>query len=136
MERHAIAVRGIVQGVGFRPFVHGLTRRHALCGFVSNDREGVAIEVEGARLAIERFERELLASPPPLARITEWSARPIPPRGDAASGSKAADPARSPPSSRRTRRPAANASTSCGIVPAAGIGIRSSRAPTAARASP
>jgi hydrogenase maturation protein HypF len=84
MERHAIAVRGIVQGVGFRPFVHSLASRHQLRGFVTNDREGVAIEVEGDAHAVERFERELLASPPPLARIDHWSARPIPPRGDPA----------------------------------------------------
>jgi acylphosphatase len=69
MERHCIAVRGIVQGVGFRPFVHALASRHQLGGFVINDREGVAIEVEGEAHALECFERELGASPPPLARI-------------------------------------------------------------------
>jgi hydrogenase maturation protein HypF len=84
MERHCIAVRGIVQGVGFRPFVHALASRHQLRGFVVNDREGVAIEVEGDPHALERFVRELVTSPPPLARIDEWSARQIPPRGDAA----------------------------------------------------
>ena len=46
-ERRRFRVRGVVQGVGFRPFVYGLARRHELGGFVLNDGEGVVIEAEG-----------------------------------------------------------------------------------------
>ena len=48
MERRAITVLGIVQGVGFRPFVHGLASRLGLGGFVKNQAGRVLIEVEGA----------------------------------------------------------------------------------------
>ena len=50
MRRVHVRVRGIVQGVGFRPFVHGLARRYRLGGFVVNDADGVLIEIEGARV--------------------------------------------------------------------------------------
>ena len=46
-ERRRFRVKGVVQGVGFRPFVHGLARRHGLAGFVLNDGEAVVIEAEG-----------------------------------------------------------------------------------------
>lgn len=83
MQRRAIAVRGIVQGVGFRPFVHGLASRLQLSGFVTNSTRGVLIEVEGECPAIERFERELSAGSPPLAQLQSVSSRIIPPRGGA-----------------------------------------------------
>src|SRR5437868_6532518 len=47
LERRRIRVAGVVQGVGFRPFVNGLARRRALAGFVHNDGDGVVIEAEG-----------------------------------------------------------------------------------------
>ena len=47
VERRRIRVGGVVQGVGFRPFVYGLAQRHALTGFVLNDGTGVVIEAEG-----------------------------------------------------------------------------------------
>jgi hydrogenase maturation protein HypF len=83
MVRRAIAVSGIVQGVGFRPFVHGLASDLQLSGFVVNTPAGVLIEVEGERLALERFERALTATPPPRARVLELAARDLAPRGDA-----------------------------------------------------
>ena len=55
MERRAIAVRGIVQGVGFRPFVYGLASRLKLHGFVRNQTSGVLIEVEGEAGSLDRF---------------------------------------------------------------------------------
>ena len=45
--RARIRVKGIVQGVGFRPFIHNLAKRHNLKGFCLNDSEGVLIEAEG-----------------------------------------------------------------------------------------
>ncbi len=82
MERRAIAVEGVVQGVGFRPFVYGLASRLELRGFVQNRTGGVWIEVEGESGSIERFLDELVQRPPPLARIDacRWQRRE--PNGD------------------------------------------------------
>lgn len=79
MERRAIVVRGVVQGVGFRPFVYGLATRHALAGFVRNRSGSVWIEVEGDSLALDRFLQELTERPPPLAKVEalSWEARAI-----------------------------------------------------------
>jgi hydrogenase maturation protein HypF len=82
MERRAIEVRGIVQGVGFRPFVYALAARHRLGGFVRNRAGTVAIEVEGEPAALDRFVTDLAGRPPPLARIEHLSCEPLPPRGD------------------------------------------------------
>jgi hydrogenase maturation protein HypF len=65
----SISVWGIVQGVGFRPFVYGLAVKHNLKGWVSNTSEDVRIEVEGVAEAINEFERELRTKVPPLAYI-------------------------------------------------------------------
>ena len=64
-----IRVRGLVQGVGFRPTVWRLARKFGLTGEVFNDGEGVLIRVWGRAEAIERFAVELESDPPPLARI-------------------------------------------------------------------
>lgn len=69
VERVQIIVRGIVQGVGFRPFVYSLAVRRSLTGRVLNTSGGVLIDVEGAPHALEQFVGEISASPPPLARI-------------------------------------------------------------------
>jgi hydrogenase maturation protein HypF len=82
MERRAIMVHGIVQGVGFRPFVFALASRHHLHGFVRNQTSGVLIEVEGEAVALDRFLSELSDQTPPLARITDVSWESCPPRGD------------------------------------------------------
>ncbi len=82
MDRRTVAVSGIVQGVGFRPFVHGLANRFGLSGFVRNQTGGVLIEVEGQSDSLDQFLHELASSPPPLAHIDEvrWTSRL--PRGD------------------------------------------------------
>jgi hydrogenase maturation protein HypF len=67
--RARIQVRGIVQGVGFRPFVFALARRRALCGRVLNNASGVLIDLEGDEEAIERFIEEIKTNAPPLALI-------------------------------------------------------------------
>src|SRR4030042_3615972 len=69
LKAASISVRGIVQGVGFRPFVYGLAVKHNLKGWVYNTSEDVRIEVEGAARAVEQFERELRTKAPPLAHI-------------------------------------------------------------------
>jgi hydrogenase maturation protein HypF len=81
-ERRAIEVRGIVQGVGFRPFIYALARRHGLSGSVRNDSEGVHVEVEGPPESIDRFLRDMREEAPPLAVIEAVSWRPLPPRGE------------------------------------------------------
>ena len=67
--RVQILVRGIVQGVGFRPFVFSLAARHALTGRVHNNAIGVLIDVEGEASAVEEFVNEISLNPPPLSLI-------------------------------------------------------------------
>ncbi len=78
VSRRAVAVRveGIVQGVGFRPFVYGLATRLGLAGVVGNDERGVFIEVEGGSAPVEEFLAALAGDPPPLAVIERISTRP------------------------------------------------------------
>ena len=76
-----ISVRGIVQGVGFRPFVYGLAVKHGLKGWVHNTSEGVKIEVEGEAEALQQFELELQTQVPPLAHIEEVAIKYLPPVG-------------------------------------------------------
>jgi len=81
--RRAIRVRGAVQGVGFRPFVWRLANELRLDGFVRNDAQGVAIEVEGETGVLDRFVDRLAGEAPGLARIDAIETREAPPRGDA-----------------------------------------------------
>jgi hydrogenase maturation protein HypF len=67
--RRRILIQGIVQGVGFRPFVYGQAHHYGLCGFVLNDSSGVTIEVEGSVTDLDAFQRALTEKAPPLARI-------------------------------------------------------------------
>jgi hydrogenase maturation protein HypF len=71
-----VRVRGVVQGVGFRPFVYRLARRYALGGWVLNGASGVEIHVEGEVDAVEAFTRALAAEAPPAARIASLDATP------------------------------------------------------------
>ncbi len=81
--RLAVRVEGIVQGVGFRPFVHQLATRLGLAGRVGNDPAGVFIEVEGTLAALRAFLGRLEADAPVLALIEAVEARPLPVRGEA-----------------------------------------------------
>lgn len=67
--RRRLVVRGVVQGVGFRPFVYTTAAELALSGRVSNDSSGVVIEIEGAPADLEAFTERLHLRPPPLAVI-------------------------------------------------------------------
>jgi hydrogenase maturation protein HypF len=82
--RVRVLVQGIVQGVGFRPYVYGLANRLALRGFVRNDPGGVTIEVEGPPPAIDAFLSDLVETAPPLARIERVSSQFVDPTGDSA----------------------------------------------------
>ncbi|MFL6031993.1 MAG: carbamoyltransferase HypF [Rubrobacteraceae bacterium] len=76
-ERREISVRGIVQGVGFRPFIYSLARRHGLAGLVRNDAEGVHIEAEGAPEELDRFLLGITQEAPPLAVVEAIAWRPL-----------------------------------------------------------
>lgn len=76
-----IRVTGVVQGVGFRPFVHRLAVRHGLSGWVLNAAGDVQIQVEGSADRITAFARALRAEAPPLARIEELSVESHAPAG-------------------------------------------------------
>jgi hydrogenase maturation protein HypF len=76
-ERREVSVRGIVQGVGFRPFVYALAQRHGLSGVVRNDAEGVHIEVEGPPEELELFLQDIREKAPPLAVVEAVSWRPL-----------------------------------------------------------
>jgi len=82
IERHRLHVNGIVQGVGFRPFVFRLASRLGLAGFVQNNSVGVTIEIEGARASIDELQRLLQVELPVLARITEFRSEQLPPLGE------------------------------------------------------
>jgi hydrogenase maturation protein HypF len=80
LRREVLEVRGVVQGVGFRPFVYRLATEEALAGFIGNDTGGVTIEIEGPAERVRAFRRRLTAEAPPLARIDSVTAREVSPR--------------------------------------------------------
>ena len=68
-RRRRLTVSGVVQGVGFRPFVHRLAGELQLSGSVCNGAEGVVVEVEGSLESLEEFERRLVEQAPPMSRV-------------------------------------------------------------------
>jgi hydrogenase maturation protein HypF len=79
MERRSIRIEGIVQGVGFRPFVYQLARRQGITGWVRNDSRGVLIEAQGEKEALARFLDGLRDEHPPLAAISRFETTALPP---------------------------------------------------------
>jgi hydrogenase maturation protein HypF len=77
VERLRIRVTGVVQGVGFRPFVYGLAARHGIAGFVLNDGEGVVVEAEATPASLDAFTHALRDEAPPLARVDTVEARAV-----------------------------------------------------------
>ena len=96
--RRGIRVEGVVQGVGFRPYVHRLAGELGLDGFVRNDEHGVVIEVEGPAEAIEALLARLPAEAPPLAAVEG-----VEPGGRA--GARASPASRSPAAPARRGAP-------------------------------
>jgi hydrogenase maturation protein HypF len=80
--RKRIEVRGIVQGVGFRPFVYRIAQHWGIHGFVLNSSQGVVIEAESDEVAMGRFLEALQHELPPLARIDELKTAVLEPRGE------------------------------------------------------
>ncbi len=69
ITRRRVRIGGVVQGVGFRPFVYRLAQRHGIAGSVRNDAEGVCIEIEAPRTAIDAFLAALSAESPTGAQV-------------------------------------------------------------------
>ncbi len=78
MQRRAITVSGIVQGVGFRPFVYSLASQLQLVGFVQNRSGEVQIEAEGSATALDLFTERLRSNAPALSRIDQLASQSIP----------------------------------------------------------
>ncbi len=70
-----ITVHGIVQGVGFRPFVYRLAHAHQLIGTIANNGDGVVIEIKGTADLLDRFIHDLQHTAPPIASITSLDIR-------------------------------------------------------------
>ncbi len=89
-----LSVRGVVQGVGFRPFVFSLAQRYALTGWVQNTSAGVEILVEGTPAQVDAFVEALPCEAPPRSHIASYdvaAARPETPAGAAAQPAATAD---------------------------------------------
>ncbi len=80
-EGLSVHITGVVQGVGFRPFVYGLAQEYALAGWVRNTSSGVEIAVDGSSSALDRLTLGLRTRSPPLARIDRVSIEKTPPSG-------------------------------------------------------
>ena len=137
-ERIGVRVSGVVQGVGFRPFVYRLATEEHLAGFIGNDTDGVTIEIEGTPLRIRAFLARLRSETPPLSRIDSVITRNMPPTGETGFRIIASEV-----HGRVTTGIPADAATcpDClrellSIPPTAAIVIHFSIAPTAARATP
>src|SRR5580704_3796617 len=81
-QRRHIEVRGIVQGVGFRPFVYKLAQSLHLTGYVFNSSSGVTIEIEGAEPELDTFLETLRTAPPQLSAIAAIAVSEVTARGD------------------------------------------------------
>jgi hydrogenase maturation protein HypF len=101
-QRLRLRVTGVVQGVGFRPFVHRLATGLGLAGLVGNDAGAVFVEVQGPAGRVDEFTRRLRAECPPLARVDDVDEQPVEPTGDRGFAIVASDAA---PSGLRTLVP-------------------------------
>lgn len=81
LVRRRLHVRGVVQGVGFRPFVVRLAEGLGLAGNVGNDPTSVFVEVEGALQAVDQFTRRIVRDAPPLARVVAVTVVDVAPLG-------------------------------------------------------
>ena len=82
LKRKRLEIRGVVQGVGFRPFIYNLAHSLALTGFVLNSSAGVIVEIEGSEDNLAGFQQRLGAELPPLAQIDELAVRDVNPCGE------------------------------------------------------
>ncbi len=82
IERQRLTVQGVVQGVGFRPFVYSLAQELGLSGFVGNNSAGVFVEIEGPPQALTAFCERLISEAPPLAYLESVTAEAKPLQGE------------------------------------------------------
>lgn len=85
-QRRRLQICGLVQGVGFRPFLWRLARRHGLTGWVANEAAGVTVEIAGEPTAIEAFLSDVRAESPPLSRVDRITEQPIRNQGEPSDG--------------------------------------------------
>jgi hydrogenase maturation protein HypF len=81
MKRAEIRITGIVQGIGFRPFIYNLARSHSIQGWVLNNEKGVLIDAEAEDGNFDRFIQDIPKLAPPLARIESFELRQLDPLG-------------------------------------------------------
>nr|WP_244376090.1 carbamoyltransferase HypF [Streptomyces ficellus] len=81
VRRVRVVVRGVVQGVGFRPHVYGLASELGIAGQVTNTGEGVVVEAEGAAAAVDRFCARVASDAPPLAVVESVDVTDLPATG-------------------------------------------------------
>ena len=82
LKRLNLQIEGIVQGVGFRPFVYSTARACGLSGWVLNNSRGVELEIEGPEKSLSKFLSQLQETPPPLSRIISVRQKETPLTGD------------------------------------------------------
>lgn len=71
MQVRSYRIKGIVQGVGFRPFIHKLAKKYKSCGWILNDSQGVLLELEGKSKSLDGLINEIRESTPPMAQIDD-----------------------------------------------------------------
>jgi hydrogenase maturation protein HypF len=81
MKRAEIKVTGIVQGIGFRPFIYNLAKAHSIRGWVLNNEKGVFIDAESEDGNLDRFIQNIRKLAPPLARIESYDVKYLEPLG-------------------------------------------------------
>ena len=135
--RVRVRVEGVVQGVGFRPYVHRLAVELGLGGFVRNDSRGAVIEAEGPPDAIDTLLARLLPEAPPAAVIEAVEHEPVPPRGEQGFGIVAERAGGHAGRAGLTRHRHLRGVPARAVRsrPTAATATRSSTAPTAGRAS-
>ncbi len=111
MVRASVRVEGVVQGVGFRPFVYSLATRLGLAGWVGNDADGVFAEVEGPAEGVQDFLAALARDAPPLAQVQRVTAQSIAPDGRAGFAIVSSQPVPSDAAGRRRALVSADTAT-------------------------
>ncbi len=81
MKRAEIGITGIVQGIGFRPFIYNLAQKHSVRGWVLNNEKGVFIDAEGEDGNLDRFIQDIPNMAPPLSRIETFQVNYLEPAG-------------------------------------------------------
>jgi hydrogenase maturation protein HypF len=81
MKRAEIGITGIVQGIGFRPYIYNLAQKHFIRGWVFNNEKGIFIDAEGEDGHLDQFIQEIPKFAPPLARIESFQVKQLEPLG-------------------------------------------------------